>query len=252
MTWKKKLTLALPIAILSCSAPAVYNAQTGDVAIRPASPALQQQGEKAFAQYRAKKTLSRDSSARNRVYRVANRLQSVVPLPGARWDFEVFDDSSANAFALPGGNVGINTGLLNIARTDGQLAAALAHEMAHVTSNHAQSRLQNNQVVNILGAVAGQVLGGQNPSQTSQYAQGIANIALGKSFSRAQELQADRVGMIFMAKAGYNPGDAVTLWQNMSANQRSRVPEFLSTHPVGPTRIKALQDFLPEARKAQR
>jgi len=252
MIKKKNLTLLLPIALLSCAAPAVYNAQNGQVQMRPASTSLVNQGNQAFAQYRAKHRVSTNSSARNRVYRVASKLRPVVNLPGARWEFEIFDDNSANAFALPGGKVGINTGLLRIAQTDGQLAAALAHEMAHVTSNHAQTRLQNNQAIAIGGALLGAVLGGENASQATRYATGAGNLVFGKSFSRAQELQADRIGTIFMARAGYNPEDAVRLWQNMAARGGSGTPEFLSTHPVSTTRIKALQDFLPQARKQRR
>ena len=156
----KGVTLLLPIAVLGCAAPAAYNANTGQVAVRPASTTLIQQGEAAFAQYKSKTPVSQNSKARVRAYRVANKLRPVINLPGARWEFEVFEDSSVNAFALPGGKVGINTGLLNIAVTDGQLAAALAHEMAHVTSNHAQARIQNNQMITLGSALLGAVLGG--------------------------------------------------------------------------------------------
>lgn len=249
----KGITLLLPIAVLGCAAPAAYNANTGQVAVRPASSSLMQQGEAAFAQYKAKKPVSRNSSARARVYRVANKLRPVINLPGARWEFEVFEDSSANAFALPGGKVGINTGLLNIAVTDGQLAAALAHEMAHVTSNHAQARIQNNQTIALGGAILGAVLGGSDGGQQiGQMAQRGGQIAFGLTFSRAQELEADRVGTIFMARAGYDPTEAITLWQRMGARSQSSTPEFLSTHPVSATRIQKLREFMPAAQAQRR
>jgi len=238
----------MPIAVLGCAAPAVFNSQTGQVAMRQTSPELIQQGNAAFAQYRLKHRISTNGAARARVNRIVSRLRSVVHLPGARWEFEVFEDQSANAFALPGGKVGINTGLLNIAQTDGQLAAALAHEMAHVTSNHAALRIRNNQTIAVLGTIAGVALGGDGSGQTSQIATSVGNIAFGKSFSRSQELQADRIGSIFMARAGYDPTEAVHLWQNMAARGGGNVPELLSTHPVSATRIKALQNFLPQAR----
>ncbi len=250
MIRRKTFTLLLPLALLGCAAPAVYNAQNGQVALRPASAALVRQGDQAFAEYRAKYPISKNQSARARVYRVASKLRPVVNLPGTNWEFEIFEDRSANAFALPGGKVGINTGLLEIARTDGQLAAALAHEMAHVTSNHAQTRLQNNQMIAVGGALLGAALGGQNSEQVSRYATGAGNLVFGRSFSRAQELQADRIGTIFMARAGYQPSEAVDLWQNMAARGGQGTPEFLSTHPISTTRIKALKDFLPQA-KAQ-
>jgi predicted Zn-dependent protease len=184
---------------------------------------------------------------------VANKLRPVINLPGARWEFEVFEDSSVNAFALPGGKVGINTGLLNIAVTDGQLAAALAHEMAHVTSNHAQARIQNNQMITLGSALLGAVLGGvEGGQQLEEIAQKGGQIAFGLTFSRTQELEADRVGTIFMARAGYDPAEAITLWERMGAQSRSTTPEFLSTHPVSATRIQKLREFLPAARAQQR
>jgi len=249
----KGLTLILPIVAIGCAAPAAYNSNTGAVDFRPASASLIQQGEAAFAQYKKKTPVSRNSDARARVFRVANRLSPVIHLPGANWEFEVFEDRSANAFALPGGKVGVNTGLLNIANTDGRLAAVLAHEMAHVTSNHAAARVQNNQTIALGGAILGAVLGGsESGQQIGQLATKGGEIAFGLTFSRTQELEADRIGTIFMAQAGYDPADAITLWQRMGAANGSSTPEFLSTHPVSSTRIQKLQEFLPVARSRQR
>jgi len=247
------MTLFLPIVVIGCAAPVAYNANNGQVDVRSASAALKQQGAEAFEQYKRKNPISRNSAARARVFRVANRLRPVASVPGSAWEFEVFEDSSANAFALPGGKVGINTGLLRIATTDAQLAAVVAHEMAHVTSNHAQSRVQRNQVIDLGSAVLGAVLGGaENSQQVGQMAQQGGKVLFGLPFSRSQELEADRIGTIFMARAGYDPGAAVTLWQRMGASQQSNTPEFLSTHPVSSTRIQKLQEFLPVARKQQR
>lgn len=248
-----RLTLLLPVIAFGCAAPAAYNSGTGQVDVRPASSTLIQQGALAFEDYKRKTPISRNAFARDRVLRVANRLSPVINLPGARWEFEVFEDSSANAFALPGGKVGINTGLLKIAETDGQLAAALAHEMAHVTSNHAQSRIQNNQNIVLGGAIVGALFGGsESGEQIGKIAQQGGQIAFGLSFSRTQELEADRVGTIFMARAGYDPVEAITLWERMGAQSQSGTPEFLSTHPVSSTRIQELREFLPTARAQQR
>jgi predicted Zn-dependent protease len=177
----------------------------------------------------------------------------VINLPGVRWEFEVFKDSSANAFALPGGKVGVNTGLLKIAQTDGQLAAVVAHEMAHVTSNHAQSRLQRNQTIALGGTLLGAVLSGdENSQKLGQWAHKGGEIAFGLTFSRSQELEADRIGTLFMARAGYDPVEAITFWQRMGASQESRTPELLSTHPVSKTRIQKLREFLPTAQSQRR
>jgi predicted Zn-dependent protease len=247
----RALILALPIAIIGCAAPSAFNAHTGQVVIRPSSSSIARQGELAFAQHKKKNRISGNISARARVFRVTNRLRPVVPLPKTRWEVEVFDDETANAFALPGGKIGVNTGLLRVARTDGQLAAVLAHEMAHVTSNHAESRLRNHQNIALGGALLGAVLGGDG-SELGQIATASGNIAFGLTFSRQQELEADKIGTIFMARAGYNPEEAVALWQNMAALQRHTTPEFLSTHPVSATRIQALQNFMPYAKRQQR
>lgn len=250
---KRPLTLFLPIIVIGCAAPAAYDATTGQVEMRAASADLRSQGAAAFRQYKLKHPISRDPAIRNRVFRVVNRLRPVANLPGTSWEFEVFEDSSANAFALPGGKVGINTGLLKVANTDAQLAAVVAHEMAHVTSNHAQSRVNTNQTIAVGSAVLGAVLGGSdNSEQVGQMAQQGGTVLFGLPFSRNQELEADRIGTIFMARAGYDPSAAVTLWQRMGASQQSSTPEFLSTHPVSSTRIRKLQEFLPAARAQMR
>lgn len=244
----KTFVLALPLVVIGCTAPSAFNAQTGQVAMQPASASIVHQGQQAFAQYKQKHRVSTNSGARSRVLRVANRLRPIIKLPGANWEFEVFEDPSANAFALPGGKVGVHTGLLNIARTDGQLAAVIAHEMAHVTSNHAQKRIQRNQTIALGGALLGAVIGGEG-SEIGQIATQGGNIAFGLTFSRQQELEADKIGTVFMARAGYNPEEAITLWQNMAAQSRGSTPEFLSTHPVSATRIQALRDFMPYAKQ---
>ena len=149
--------------------------------------------------------------------------------------------------------MGVNTGLLRIAQTDAELAAVVAHEMAHVTSNHAQSRIQRNQTVALGGAILGAVLSGaENGQQLGQLAQKGGEIAFGLTFSRAQELEADRIGTLFMARAGYDPTAAISLWQKMGASQKSRTPELLSTHPVSATRIQKLREFMPTAQAQRR
>ena len=246
----RRIALSLPLLLLGCAAPAAYQAETGQVTIRQASSSLQQEGAEAFSSYKQKHQVSRDSAARSRVMRVASRLKPHVNLPGAAWEFEVFEDPSANAFALPGGKVGVNTGLLKVAQTDGQLATVIAHEMAHVTSNHAESRLRNKEAVALGGAILGAVLGqGQDLGALAQKG---TEVAFGLSFSRAQELEADRIGTIFMAKAGYDPEEAITLWQRMGERSQSGGLEFLSTHPVSSTRIQKLREFMPHAKAQQR
>lgn len=247
----KSLVLALPLIVIGCASPSAFNSQTGEILMQPTSSNITRQGQQMFTQYKQKHQVSTNLAARSRVFRVANRLRPVISLPDTRWEFEVFDDKSANAFALPGGKVGINTGLLNVARTDGQLAAVIAHEMAHVTSNHAQKRIQRNQSIALGGAILSAVIGDDGKHLGELATQG-GNIAFGLTFSRQQELEADKIGTVFMARAGYNPEEAIRLWQNMARQDRGGNLELLSTHPVSATRIQALRDFMPYAKQQQR
>ncbi len=245
-----KLAVILPLIILSCAAPVAFDSESGEVPINRPSADLVRQGEATFAAYKRSHPVSRDQNARARVMRVARQLVPVVP--GQRWEIEVFADDSANAFALPGGKVGVHTGLLKVAQTDGQLAAAIAHEMAHVTANHAQSRIQNQQNIEIGTAIIGAVLGGQQGGAALGQMAGVGGkVLFGLPFSRQQELEADKAGAIFMARAGFDPYDSVKLWERMSARQGQNV-EFLSTHPMGATRIQALKAFMPIAERQRR
>lgn len=245
--------LAAPCLLLCCAGPTSLDPMTGNVQIQQGSADLRGKGDEAFATYRRTHAVSSDAAKTARVMRVATRLQEVIRVPGTTWQFTVFNDSEANAFAVPGGKVGVNTGLLDVATTDGMLAAVLAHEMAHVTSNHAQARVQRQQTIGLGSAVLGGLLGeagqGANYKELSQVG---GQLVFGLPFSRGQELEADKVGMIFMARAGYDPAEAVTLWQAMAARGGSQQSEILSTHPVNATRIQQLQEFLPIARQQQR
>lgn len=245
--------LAAPCLLICCVGSSSLDPTTGDVKIQQGSAALAQQGDKAFLTYRRAHPVSLDATKTARVMRVAARLQEVIQVPGTTWKFTVFKDEEANAFAVPGGKVGVNTGLLDVAKTEGQLAAVLAHEMAHVTSNHAQARVQRQETIGLGSALLGGLLGeageGENYRELSQVG---GQLVFGLPFSRGQELEADKVGMIFMARAGYDPAEAVTLWEAMAARGGLHQAEFLSTHPVNATRIQQLKQFLPVARQQQR
>lgn len=242
----------IPGLFLSCAGPSSLNQATGEVQLKQSSQELAKQGDEAFLTYRRLHQVSTDPEKTARVKRVAMRLQSVVQVPGMTWQFVLFKDDEANAFAVPGGKVGVNTGLLNVAKTDGQLAAVLAHEMAHVTSDHANSRLQRQQTIGLGSTLLGDLLGGAGEGESyRELSQAGGQLVFGLPFSRGQELEADKVGMIFMAKAGYDPAEAISLWQAMAERGGSQQAEFLSTHPVNATRIQELQRFLPIARQQQ-
>ncbi|WP_058836063.1 M48 family metallopeptidase [Luteimonas abyssi] len=208
---------------------------------------LNQLGEKAFAEMKAQERVSNDTRQNAYVSCVVNAI--VQQLPAAdqriRWESAVFVNDEPNAFALPGGKVGINTGLFKVAQNQDQLAAVVAHEIGHVIARHHDERITRQSgasgALNVLGAVLG-----------SRYGEGIGNAAVqGGSIaaqagfllpgSRAQESEADVVGQQWMAAAGFDPRAAVNLWQNMIAAGGNRPPQWLSTHPDPQSRIGELR-----------
>ncbi|MGH8147686.1 MAG: M48 family metallopeptidase [Rhodanobacteraceae bacterium] len=181
---------------------------------------------------------------------VARALIDVLPPPWntEKWDVEIINDDSANAFALPGGRIGVNRGLFKVAKTPDQLAAVLGHELAHVVARHPAERVSDNLATQI-GVSAANAYGaaqGMNPG-TMEALLGIgAQTLVLLPFSRAQESEADVLGQRYMAAAGFDPKAAVTLWQNMQkANPGNRGPSFLSTHPSPGDRIAKLAARAP-------
>lgn len=254
MNIRRYLPLALPLAILSCAAPSAIG-PNGNVQIRNSSSALVHQGAQAFQKMKSDKKISTNSNYRSQVNRVSSRLTSVINLPNAQWEFVVFEDTTPNAFALPGGKVGIHTGLFQITKNDAGLATVLAHEIAHVTSNHADARIKNQSNIGLGASLLGAVLGGESSETVTRGLSGVGNIAFGLTFSRSQELEADRIGTLFMARAGYDPNEAVAMWQRFADYNNARGnqgAEFLRTHPLNETRIAALRDFLPTAQREYR
>lgn len=201
-------------------------------------------GIQAYQQILTKSRVSRDAPMNAMVARVSDRLARVVDVPGAKWQYTVIEDPTANAFALPGGKIGVNTGLFKVAKTEGQLAAVLGHEIGHVMAHHSAERMSREIAVQFgiqaLGA-------GTNMGQFSNLMAQAATLGLILPFSRNQESEADEIGLINMARAGYDPREAVTLWQNMAAAAGQAPVEFLSTHPAPTSRIAHMQQVMPRA-----
>ena len=210
-------------------------------------------GLTAFNQVLKNETISNNQSYNDAVTRVGQRIAAVSHTQNYQWDFKVIeDDEQINAFALPGGKVAVYTGILPVAETDAGLATVMAHEVAHVAARHGGERVSTG-VLAQLGAVGiGAAMGGSDPFvyEAVMQAYGLgANVGVLLPFGRSQESEADRIGLIYMAKAGYDPREAVAFWQRMdaAAKGQSQPPEFLSTHPGYETRIRNLQTWLPEA-----
>ena len=207
-------------------------------------------GASAYQQIRAEKRISNDPRLSGLVHQVGRRIAAVADDPGYRWEFTVFEDTSPNAFALPGGKIGINTGLFKVAQTEDQLAAVIAHEMAHVVARHPSERLSRQVAVQgglaLVGAASG------TAAQYSDLLAQAATLGLVLPFSRSQESEADRIGLIYMARAGYDPRAAIEVWQNFQAYGGRRPPEFLSTHPSPGNRLERLRSYMPEAMQIYR
>ena len=168
-----------------------------------------------------------------------------------QWEFNVIkDDETANAWCMPGGKVAVYTGILPYTKNDAGLAAVLGHEVAHAIAEHGNERMSQALVAQ-LGGVALAVALKDKPNETQQIfmaAYGItANVGALLPYSRLHENEADRIGLTIMAKAGYNPNEAVRFWQAMSEKGGSRPPTFLSTHPAPESRIEKIKSHIPEA-----
>jgi predicted Zn-dependent protease len=181
---------------------------------------------------------------------VADALIRVLPASYARqkWDVQIIDDDSANAFALPGGRIGVNLGMFKVAKTPAELAAVLGHELAHVVANHPAERVSNDLAAQ-LGVAAASSYGaskGVDPGQLQSVLGMGTQVAYLLPFSRTQESEADVLGQRYMARAGFDPEAAVTLWQNMQkASSGGGGPAFLSTHPSPGDRIGKLAANAP-------
>ncbi len=206
--------------------------------------------------------LSGDATHTAMVKRVGDRISRAVTtylnshhfgkrVEGYRWEFNLVDDKIVNAWCMPGGKVVVYTGLLPITQNENALAVVMGHEIAHAIAQHGNERMSQGLAL-YLGGVAVDVAA----STKSDTAQMLFNTAYGLSsqlgqlaFSRKHELEADKLGLVFMSLAGYSPQEAVPFWTRMASHGGAQVPFFLSTHPTDQKRIKEIQSFLPEAMK---
>jgi predicted Zn-dependent protease len=239
------LTLTLALALIGCQ-----TSPTGRKQLALLSDGqMDSMGAQAFEEMKAKQPIENGAKENAYVKCVANAITNALPEKRA-WEVVVFRDDSANAFALPGGKIGVHTGLLKVAQNQDQLAAVIGHEIAHVLAEHGKERVSEQLVaqggMSLLSAVIG------NP-EDPRHGLLMGALGLGAQFgvllphSRAQESEADIVGLDFMAKAGFDPRQSVNLWQNMAAAGGGQQPEFMSTHPSHGTRIQNLQAAIPKA-----
>jgi predicted Zn-dependent protease len=194
---------------------------------------MNEMGIAAFTDMKKKMPETKDAKVIAYVGCVARNVTSVMP-PNT-WEVRVFESKDVNAFALPGGKIGVFTGLLKVAATQDQLAAVLGHEVAHVIAGHSAERYSEAKLAGVGQAAVGSYTG-VNPQLLGM----ATNVFFLLPHSRTQEAEADVLGMDYMAKAGFDPHAAITLWENMSKAGGDKPPEMMSTHPSDATRIAGL------------
>jgi len=219
------------------------------------SPSMERSmGRDAFTRIKANTPFSNDTNSTTMLQRVGRRIAAVADLPKAQWEFVLFSQSQANAFCLPGGKVGVYSGILPITQNEAGLATVLAHEVAHAVAHHGSERISRVLAVQGVGIALISSMNDVDASTKNLLyaAYGLtATIGTELPHSRLQESEADEIGLIYMARAGYNPEEAIEFWERFaeSNNQKnSRMPWFLRTHPLDAQRIDNLKRLMPKAK----
>lgn len=205
---------------------------------------MEQMGVAAFAEMKKKQTLDRDYKTQKYVECIATAITAELggQYKNKTWEVQVFKEDSPNAFALPGGKIGVHTGMLKTAQNADQLAAVIGHEVGHVIARHGNERVSANTATTVGMSIATVMAGSDSKKRNALAALGVGvQVGVLLPYSRTHESEADRIGQDLMAKAGFDPRASVQLWKNMSkADGGKAPPEFLSTHPGHKTRIANL------------
>lgn len=207
---------------------------------------MSQLGAQSFEELKKNEKINTDPKINNYVQCVSLAITDNLPpqTDFKEWEVVVFDSDQVNAFALPGGKIGVYTGLLKVAKNQDQLATVIGHEVAHVIANHSNERLSNSQVVDMGLQISSTAISGTEYHDMTMAGLGLgAQYGIMMPYGRTQESESDIVGLRLMADAGFDPKQSVELWKNMAAAAGSnQPPELLSTHPSHSTRINDLQD----------
>jgi predicted Zn-dependent protease len=215
---------------------------------------METMGAQAFNEMKAKQPIETDAQWNRYIRCIALPIaaRSGSPLPAEKWEVVLFQDSSANAFALPGGKIGVHVGLLRVAKNDAQLATVLGHEVGHVLASHSNERVSETLAVQLGLAGTAALLSGEGKKDQQKTNLLMAALGIGAQFgillphSRGQESEADIIGLRLMARAGFDPQESTALWRNMIQDAGGKAPpEFLSTHPASDNRIQKLEAEIP-------
>jgi len=205
-------------------------------------------GEAYFTEIKGTEKISADERNRAMIERVGRRIAAVADKPDYNWEFVLIENEQVNAFALPGGKVAFYTGILPVTKDETGVAVVMGHEVAHALARHGTERLSQQQLLSAGGTALNVALEGRSPlaTQSVMQAYGLgAQIGILLPFSRNHESEADKIGLILMARAGYDPRTAIGFWKRMAAQSKGNsTPELLSTHPGGDRRIKEMEEFM--------
>jgi predicted Zn-dependent protease len=258
----KALTLVgLAVFFAACSTVPLTGRRQANLVSDIEMQQMAAQGYRDFLNDTKTKVVNNTTQSR-KVKEIGVRIQSAVTkfmnengyadqIAGYQWEFNLIESKEANAWCMPGGKVAVYTGILPITLTDAGLATVMGHEIAHAIAKHSNERYSQAMIAQGLGSIIGGAV------TKSDAGMGVFNQVFGIGAqagvllpnSRKQESEADRLGLTFMAMAGYNPSYAVDFWQRMAAQGNGAPPEFLSTHPSDATRIADIKKYLPEAQK---
>jgi predicted Zn-dependent protease len=250
-----KLIHLFPVLVLLAMTSCSVVPETGRSQLILISSGQEMQlGLAEFEKVKKDTPISKDANLNALVQRVGKKIAGVANLPNAQWEFVVFDaPKTANAFCLPGGKVGIFTGILPITKDETGMATVIGHEVAHAVARHGAERVSEGMIIQ-LGGVAVDVALREKSQQMRQIT--LAAYGLGSQVgvmlphSRSHELEADRIGLLYMARAGYDPRQAVDFWKRFADHTKQlggAPPEFLSTHPVDSRRIAQIESLMPQA-----
>ena len=256
------------ITKLSFCLVAVFSLFKTEAALLVSEREIEIESQKAWEQMKASLPVSRDLSKRTQVNCIAKKIirQLDEPFVDEDWEIEVFENPGVNAFAMPGGKLGVYTGLFSVASNQDELATVIGHEIAHVTEKHSYERAKREMRTRVgttigMAVIAGNMANRQITSQADIYemnnqinavntmSQILSTYGLNLPFNRKQESDADKTGLRLMAEAGFNPFASLSLWKKMQEDSNRPNLEFVSSHPSSENRIKGLSSQLSEALK---
>lgn len=236
----------------------LFSCASAKKTLEPTEDDINAMALKAYEEVKAKSTISKNKDWTEMLNRVAPRIAAASG-ENFKWEWMLIESKEVNAWCMPGGKMAVYTGIMPVLKNEAALAAVLGHEVAHATKRHGKQRYARAIKGNIVGAVigVGTAIGGQMlcKTDTCRKLTGLGGAAAGfaiaffdRKFSRGDETEADLFGQEYMAKAGYEPSEAIKLWERMNAASGGKAPpEWMSTHPSDATRRKNLSDWLPKA-----